>query len=82
MYKGRAELYRPKLQRRTHSIAYIGVSGHTQHPCVSFHSYTPTGGKIEYIGGGAEFPQEEFFETNAARQSVWGHKVAETKAAP
>lgn len=118
MYKGRAEFYRPKLQRRTHSIAYIGVPGlhgmdhiglelkelddvgiaydlvqerglpihmtmgrHTQDPCISFYSYTPTGGKIEYIWGGAEYPQEEFFETKAERLSVWGHKVVETKGA-
>jgi extradiol dioxygenase len=118
MYRGRAEFYRPKLQRRTHSLAYIAVPGrqgldhiglevkelddvgiaqdlvrdrglpihmtmgrHTLDPCISFYSYTPTGAKIEYIWGGAEYPQEQFFETKAARLSLWGHHVEETKSA-
>lgn len=118
MYRGRAEFFRPKLQRRTHSIAYIAVPGrhgldhiglevnelddvgvaydlvqdhglpihmtlgrHTQDPCISFYSYTPTGGKIEYIWGGAEYPQDEFYETKAARLSLWGHQVIENRSA-
>jgi extradiol dioxygenase len=118
MLRGRAEFFRPNLQRRTHSLAYIAVPGmrgmdhigievkelddvgiaydlvqergldihmtlgrHTQDPCISFYSYTPTGGKIEYIWGGAEYPQDEFFETKAEQLSVWGHQVVEKKGA-
>jgi 2,3-dihydroxybiphenyl 1,2-dioxygenase len=47
---------------------------HTQDPVISFYSFTPSGFIVEYLTQGALWSEEEFFEVNPQRLSVWGHK--------
>lgn len=54
---------------------YRTMGRHTQDPVISFYSYSPSGGIIEYIWGTVDMPEEDFQEKKPRQLSVWGHQA-------